>query len=180
VQATTCTFSVRTASAFCAADGTVEVELADPAQARPVHARGPSLPVGEAAALLMIRPTGAQLCASHTGEHHVTGTAAGVAFRGRGYEHAIDIPGHGRLTSVFSGTRADRGAHVGLRLDPRGCHLFSAGPAAPAPPAPASQRRLPWRLQRRLPRGRRPSLSHGVHRDLRQSCRPSGPTLRDA
>ena len=51
---------------------------------------------------------------------------------------AIDIPGHGRLTSVFSDTRADRGEHVGLRLDPRGCQLFSAGPAAPAPPAPAS------------------------------------------
>jgi hypothetical protein len=54
---------------------------------------GPSLPVGETAALLMIRPTGVQLCASHTGEHHVTDTAADVAFRGRGYEHAIDIPG---------------------------------------------------------------------------------------
>jgi hypothetical protein len=86
----------------------------------------------------MIRPTGVQLVASRTGEHHVTGTVADVAFRDRGYEHAIDIPGHGRLTSVFSDIRADRGAHVGLRLDPRGCHLFSAAPAAPAPPVPAS------------------------------------------
>ena len=121
-----------------AADGTVEVELAGPAQARPFHARGPSLPIGEAAALLMIRPTGVQLCASHTDEHHVTGTVADVAFRGRGYEHAIDIPGHGRLTSVFSNTRADRGELVGLRLDPRGCHLFSAGAQAPASPPSAS------------------------------------------
>lgn len=119
-------------------DGTVEVELAGPAQARPFQARGPSLPIGEAAALLMIRPAGVRLCASDTGEHHVTGTVADVAFRGRGYEHAIDIPGHGRLTSVFSGTRADRGEHVALRLDPRGCHLFSAGPGTPAAPAPAS------------------------------------------
>jgi hypothetical protein len=31
-------------------------------------------------------------------------------------------------------TRADRGEHVGLRLDPRGGQLFSAGPAAPAKP----------------------------------------------
>ncbi|MDX6332723.1 MAG: iron(III) transport system ATP-binding protein [Streptosporangiaceae bacterium] len=120
-----------------AADGTVGVELAGPAQARPFHARGPGLPLGEAAALLMIRPTGVQLVASDTGEHHVTGTVADVAFRGRGYEHAIDIPGHGRLTSVFSDTRAARGEHVGLRLDPRGCHLFSAGPAVQAPPAAA-------------------------------------------
>jgi iron(III) transport system ATP-binding protein len=91
----------------------------------------------------MIRPTGVQLCATHTGEHHVTGTVADVAFRGRGYEHAIDIPGHGRLTSVFSDARADRGAHVGLRLDPRGCHLFSAGTAQAAAPAPASRQPAP-------------------------------------
>jgi iron(III) transport system ATP-binding protein len=49
-----------------------------------------------------------------------------VAFRGRGYEHAIDIPGHGRLTGVFAATRAERGETVGLRLEPAGCHVFSA------------------------------------------------------
>jgi iron(III) transport system ATP-binding protein len=124
-------------------DGAVEVELAGPAEARPFRARGPSLPIGEAAALLMIRPTGVQLCATHTGEHHVAGTVADVAFRGRGYEHAIDIPEHGRLTSVFSDARADRGAHVGLRLDPRGCHLFSAGAAQAPAPAPASRQPAP-------------------------------------
>jgi iron(III) transport system ATP-binding protein len=65
--------------------------------------------------------------------------AADVAFRGRGYEHAIDIPGHGGLTSVFSGTRAERGEHVELRLDPRGCHLFSAGPGEAARPVPGGR-----------------------------------------
>ena len=126
-----------------AADGSMDVELAGAAQARPFRARGPGLPIGEAAALLMIRPTGVQLCPSDAGEHHVTGTVADVAFRGRGYEHAIDIPGHARLTSVFSDTRAERGELVGLRLDPRGCHLFSAGPGAPAGPAPASRTPAP-------------------------------------
>ncbi len=126
-----------------AADGTVDVELAGPAQVRPFQARGPSLPIGEAAALLMVRPTGVQLCAMHTDEHHIAGTVADVAFRGRGYEHAIDIPGQGRLTSVFSDTRADRGERVGLRLDPRGCHLFSAGPDGAAAPAPASPEPAP-------------------------------------
>jgi iron(III) transport system ATP-binding protein len=121
----------------------MDVELAGAAQARPFRARGPGLPIGEAAALLMIRPTGVQLCPRGTGEHHVTGTVADVAFRGRGYEHAIDIPGHGRLTSVFSDTRAERGELVGLRLDPRGCHLFSARPGAPAVPAPASRTPAP-------------------------------------
>jgi iron(III) transport system ATP-binding protein len=126
-----------------AADGSMDVELAGAAQARPFRARGPGLPIGEATALLMIRPTGVQLCPSDTGEHHVTGTVADVAFRGRGYEHAIDIPGHARLTSVFSDTRAERGELVGLRLDPRGCHLFSAAPGAPAVPAPASRAPAP-------------------------------------
>ena len=60
-----------------------------------------------------------------------------------GYEHAIDIPGHGRLTSVFSDTRAERGEHVGLRLDPRGCHLFSAGPEGAARPASAGRHPAP-------------------------------------
>ena len=52
-----------------------------------------------------------------------------MAFRGRGYEHAIDIPGHGRLTGVFSPTRAGRGEQVGLYFEPDGCHVF-------APPQP--------------------------------------------
>jgi hypothetical protein len=47
------------------------------------------------------------------------------------------------LTSVFSDTRAERGEHVGLRLDPRGCHLFSAAPAGAAGPASASRQPSP-------------------------------------
>ncbi len=57
---------------------------------------------------------------------HLTGRVADVAFRGRGYEYAIDLPGLGRLTGVFAPHRAGRGAEVGLRLDPDGCHLFPA------------------------------------------------------
>ncbi len=77
-------------------------------------------------------------------ERHLTGFVADVAFRGRGYEYAIDLPGLGRLTGVFARHRADRGDEVGLRLEPEGCHLFHANPAAPPPdntgtgsPAPA-------------------------------------------
>jgi iron(III) transport system ATP-binding protein len=77
-------------------------------------------------ATMLIRPTGVSLCDASDGEHHLAGVVADVAFRGRGYEHAIDVPGHGRLTSVFSRTRAARGAPVGLRLDPAGCHIFPA------------------------------------------------------
>jgi iron(III) transport system ATP-binding protein len=116
-----------------AGDGALEVEPSGAARVRPFHVRPPREPLANGSALLMIRPTGVHLCASHTGEHHLAGIVADVAFRGRGYEHAVDIPGHGRLTGVFSDARTARGQAVGLRLDPGGCHLF----AARADPAPA-------------------------------------------
>ena len=90
----------------------------------------------------MVGPAGVELCASHAAEHHLAGTGADVAFRGRGYEHAIGIPGRGRLTSVFSDIRAERGEHVGLRLDPRGYHVFSAGPPRGRPSRPGLSRCL--------------------------------------
>ena len=57
----------------------------------------------------------------------LAGRVADVAFRGRGYEYAIDMPGLGRLAGVFARHRATRGDEVGLRLEPGGCHLFPAG-----------------------------------------------------
>ena len=77
-------------------------------------------------ALLAIRPTGILLLRSAEETPHLTGRVADVAFRGRGYEYAIDLPGLGRLTGVFARHRAERGDSVGLRLDPEGCHLFPA------------------------------------------------------
>ncbi len=82
-----------------------------------------------AEAVLAIRPTGIYVARTADGERHLAGRVADVAFRGRGYELAIDIPGHGRLTGVFARHRAVRGEEVGLRLDPDGCHLFAAEPA---------------------------------------------------
>jgi iron(III) transport system ATP-binding protein len=76
--------------------------------------------------LLAIRPTGVMLLHSDSDTPHLTGTVADVAFRGRGYEYAIDLPGLGRLTGVFARHRASRGDSVGMRLDPEGCHLFPA------------------------------------------------------
>jgi hypothetical protein len=92
-------------------------------------------------ALLAIRPTGVVLLRSAEETPHLSGRVADVAFRGRGYEYAIDLPGLGRLTGVFARHRADRGDSVDLRLDPEGCHLFPAGAKADekniASPAPA-------------------------------------------
>jgi ABC-type Fe3+ transport system substrate-binding protein len=81
-------------------------------------------------ALMMIRPTGVTLYANGSGRpgasqpHHLSGRVADVAFRGRGYEHAIDINENTRLTGIFARARAARGDTVGLRLDPSGCHVF--------------------------------------------------------
>jgi iron(III) transport system ATP-binding protein len=91
------------------------------------HLAGP-LAVGEGA-LMMIRPTGVRLCANGSAGpdgHHLSGRVTDVAFRGRGYEHAIDINESTRLTGVFADVRAARGETVGLRLDPAGCHVFPA------------------------------------------------------
>ena len=89
-------------------------------------------------ALLAIRPTGVFLAHAEADERHLTGRVADVAFRGRGYEYAIDLPGLGRLTGVFARHRASRGDEVGLRLDPEGCHLFAADVAAVSSDAAAS------------------------------------------
>ena len=87
-------------------------------------------------AVLAIRPTGVRLASLTDGTHQLTGRVADVAFRGRGYEYAIDLPGLGRLAGVFARHRAARGDEVGLRLDPDGCHLFPAdgGTATAADP----------------------------------------------
>ncbi len=89
-------------------------------------------------ALLAIRPTGVYLARSADDPRHLTGRVADVAFRGRGYEYAIDLPGLGRLTGVFARHRASRGDEVGLRLEPEGCHLFHAAALAQDDAVPAA------------------------------------------
>jgi iron(III) transport system ATP-binding protein len=80
-------------------------------------------------ALLMIRPTGVRLSQDGSAERHLAGRVTDVAFRGRGYEHAIDLDGSTLLTGVFAEFRVPRGEVVGLRMDPAGCHLYPAEPS---------------------------------------------------
>jgi iron(III) transport system ATP-binding protein len=105
-------------------DGSAEVELDGPALRRPCRARASGSVAGEAT--LLVRPSGVRIADSGDDDHHLAGVVADVAFRGRGYEHAIDIPGHGRLTGVFAPVRASRGETVSLLLDPDSCHAFAA------------------------------------------------------
>jgi iron(III) transport system ATP-binding protein len=78
--------------------------------------------------IVLIRPTGVHLSPASDGGngHHLTGRVTDVAFRGRGYEHAIDIDGRTRLTGVLAETRVRRGEYVGVRLDLPACHAFPA------------------------------------------------------
>ena len=77
----------------------------------------------------MVRPTGVRLSQDGSAERHLAGRVTDVAFRGRGYEHAIDLDGSTRLTGVFAEFRVPRGEVVGLRMDPAGCHLYPAEPS---------------------------------------------------
>jgi hypothetical protein len=105
--------------------------LVEPPSGQAFYARAPigslagTLIAGEMA-LAMIRPTGVKLCRDGSDDYHLSGRVTDVAFRGRGYEHAIDLDGSTRLTGVFADVRAARGETVRLRLDPAGCHLFPA------------------------------------------------------
>ena len=120
-------------------DGTVLVEPTAAGSGRPASflARSPAEPMNGTLrtgqdALMMIRPTGVRLSGNGSMAsggpqvHHLSGRVTDVAFRDRGYEHAIDINGSTRLTGVFADVKAPRGETVGLRLDPAGCHVFPA------------------------------------------------------
>jgi len=115
-------------------DGLVEVTAPGCSFPRLRAAGGPGSPAvsfeAGADAVLAIRPTGVSVARGGSEERHLTGRVADVAFRGRGYELAIDLPGHGRLTGVFARHRTVRGEEVALRLEPDGCHLFPADPGA--------------------------------------------------
>jgi ABC-type Fe3+/spermidine/putrescine transport system ATPase subunit len=74
--------------------------------------------------LLMMRPTAVRLCPTSTGEHHLLGRVSDVAFRGRGYEHAVELAEGTQITGIFSEARFNRGHAVGLRLEAAGCLVF--------------------------------------------------------
>jgi ABC-type Fe3+/spermidine/putrescine transport system ATPase subunit len=113
-----------------AEDGTVEVTAAGGGTFPRLRPSGADVSLRPGAeAVLAIRPTGVYMARTADDERHLTGRVADVAFRGRGYELAIDLPGHGRLTGVFARHRAVRGEEAGLRLEPEGCHLFAVSDA---------------------------------------------------
>jgi ABC-type Fe3+/spermidine/putrescine transport system ATPase subunit len=112
----------------------VEVEPSGLEGARRVRVRTSGLQRDETAALLMMRPTAVRLCPTDTGEHHLLGHVADVAFRGRGYEHAVELADGTQINSIFSEVRFERAERVGLRLETAGCLVFPPDHAQDATP----------------------------------------------
>jgi iron(III) transport system ATP-binding protein len=56
--------------------------------------------------------------------NELSGTVCDVAFRGRGYDHVVEVANGHRLVGVFGPDRLDRGSEVRLSLDPVGCFAF--------------------------------------------------------
>jgi len=113
--------------------GTIEVEPVNRALqlARPLHARAPTNGHAGGSALLTVRPTAVRICAPDLGDHHILGTVTDVAFRDRGYEHAVDVPGQGIFSGIFGAWRAARGETVGLHLESAGCMIFPSAHDGP-------------------------------------------------
>jgi TOBE domain len=65
--------------------------LVEPDSGRPFRASAPAGAAPGEVALVMIRPTGVTLSTDESDGHHLTGRVTDVAFRGRGYDHAIDV-----------------------------------------------------------------------------------------
>jgi iron(III) transport system ATP-binding protein len=105
-------------------NGSVEVESRELGFAHPLRARTLLPDPLPERALLAVRPTAVAICAPDGDGHQLRGTVADVAFRDRGYEHAVDVPGAARITSVLAEARVARGEAVGLRFDPAGCLVF--------------------------------------------------------
>ncbi|MEZ0068764.1 iron(III) transport system ATP-binding protein [Streptacidiphilus sp. MAP12-20] len=61
----------------------------------------------------------------------LSGTVADTAYRGRGYDHVVELSGGARLTGVFDRQPHPRGTRVRVTLDPDGCFAYPASPASP-------------------------------------------------
>lgn len=90
-----------------------------------LHARtsGSNSQIGEQVTLLVrSAPIELQSVANSHGE--IPGRVVDVAFRGRGYDHVIDLGFGNRLLGVFSTNRWERHSNVGVRIPVEGCLAF--------------------------------------------------------
>ncbi|HVC67477.1 MAG TPA: ABC transporter ATP-binding protein [Acidimicrobiales bacterium] len=105
-------------------------------------APGRSVRPGEAAVVLIRSGAvgmGPEPGGSGAGDGHgMPAVVRDVAFRGRGYDHVVELPGRQRLVGIFHPLRHERGTAIRLRLDAGGCIVFPGDHGAPDPDATGS------------------------------------------
>lgn len=81
--------------------------------------------VGDAVQVLL-RPASLGLVARPDVAGVLGGHVVDVAFRGRGYDHAVELRGGIRLAGIFAGVRRERGTSVGVSIDAGTALIFPA------------------------------------------------------
>ena len=102
----------------------IEVEVSSRSSVRPIEVQRGTTSGQDVDINLMIRPSAIRLCAPDCSDRQIVGSVADVAFRGRGYEHAIELAEGGKITGVFHEVRIARGESVGLIVEASGCMAF--------------------------------------------------------
>jgi iron(III) transport system ATP-binding protein len=118
------------------AGGTVRVR----ARGRTLAAQAPTGLAEGAAVDLLIRPAALKLVGTGEGEdngtadlsadgaHTLTGVVRDTAYRGRGYDHVVELPGGTLMCGVFDHRPWQRDRPVALTVEPSGCFAYpSAG-----------------------------------------------------
>jgi ABC-type Fe3+/spermidine/putrescine transport system ATPase subunit len=113
----------------------VRPELPGHAGTRDITARLQAGPPPGVQATLFVRPAGVQLLPAGHPDRHLDAVVLDSAYRGRGYDHALDVGAGRQLVGVHDERRWGRGGAVAVRLAPAACLLFpgTAGDTAPSP-----------------------------------------------
>ncbi|WP_084704012.1 ABC transporter ATP-binding protein [Phaeacidiphilus oryzae] len=129
-------FRGRTGGAVGGEGGQVLVQT----DAGPLRATVSEAVAADRAVRVMVRPDAVGLRpADPSGNDARPGPAGGplgrvvdAAFRGRGYDHVVELTDGTLLTGVFDRSAHPRGSDVRLVLDPEGCLAFPEPPLVPA------------------------------------------------
>ena len=113
----------------------IEVEVSSRSGVRPIEAQRGTTSSRDIDIQIMIRPSAVHLCPPDCSDRQIIGSVTDVAFRGRGYEHAVELAEGAKVTGVFHDFRIARGDMVGLTIESAGCMAFprrdTSGPPEP-------------------------------------------------
>ncbi|RAG87357.1 ABC transporter ATP-binding protein [Streptacidiphilus pinicola] len=101
-----------------------------------------------AAVQLLLRPAAVVLAAeggpdADAPSGSLAGTVADTAYRGRGYDHVVELSDGTRLTGVFDRRPRPRGTRVRVTVDPDGCFAYPASASQAEPDAVTPINRTP-------------------------------------